>query len=222
MKEQITHNKTVLVIGGGHYGAKACRFFREQKTRVLLVDNDPGCKAKTLVATEDFILKDSRDAIEPALNLNPDFIVPTQPGHTLGKWIGGHFNLKPLTGAIPAVTRRLSQNLLLYCDETNAALIFSYMAGGKLCREDCLPGHNKCSLTGEPRPAPLYKLMEYAIFELFDCAKIFVSEQMAPGVGAIKTSEFLAFVDEINAKKPKTLAVGTACQCHGVLNLFKR
>lgn len=215
-------NKTALIIGGGNYGTKACRYFKGQKTRVILVDNDPECNAKAFVAKEDFVVKDAKDAWDLALKLKPDFIVPTHPGHTLGKWIREYFHLKPLPDSLPNVIKRLPQSLFLGCDEPNARLIFSYMTKGKLCRGDCLPSPNRCALTREPRPAPLYKLLEYAIFELFDCGRIFAAEQLAAGIGAIRTSEFLAFMNEIEIKKPKTLAVGTACQCHGVLNLFKR
>ena len=222
MRQKTMSNKTALVIGGGNFGAKACRFFKKQKARVILVDNDPECKAKVFVAKEDFVLKDAKDAWELALKLKPDFIVPTQAGHTCGKWIGEYFNLRPFADSISDVTKRLPQSLFLGGDEPNARLIFSYMTRGKLCDEDCPHTGNDCFLTHEPRPAPLYKLLEYAVFGLFDCAKIFASEQMAPGVGAIKTSEFLAFMKEIEIKKPRTLAVGTACQCHGVLNLFRR
>jgi len=221
MKQQSMNNKTALVIGGGNYGTKACRYFKEQNARVILVDNDPACKARALVTRNDFVLKDARDAWKLVLDLKPDFIVPTNAGHTCGKWIGDYFHLKPLSDSIADVTRRLPPSLLLGCDEPNARLIFSYMTKGKLCREDCPHPPGKCGLTGEPRPALLYKLLKYGVFELFDCAKIFVSEQMAPSVGAIKASDFLAFVQEIETKKPKTLAVGTACRCHGVLNLFK-
>jgi len=214
-------NKTVLVIGGGNFGTKACRYFKEQKARVILVDNDPACKAKGLVAKNDFILKDARSAWDLVLKLKPDFIVPTCSSHTCGSWIGKYFRLKPLSASIADVTRRLPQSLFLGCDEPNATLIFSYMTRGKLCREDCPHPPTECGLTREPRPAPLCKLLEYGVFELFDCAKIFVSEQMAPSVGAIKASDFLAFMKEIETKKPKTLAVGTACRCHGILNLFR-
>ena len=222
MRQKTMSNKIALVIGGGNYGAKACRFFKKQKARVILVDNDPACKAKVFAAKEDFILKDAQDAWELVLSIKPDFIVPTHPGHTCGKWIREYFRLNPLSDSISDVTRRLPQSLFLGCDAPNAALIFSYMTRGKLCREDCPHPPAECGLTREPRPAPLYKLLEYGVFELFDCARIFVSEQMAPSVGAIKTSEFLAFMQEIETKKPKTLAVGTACRCHGILNLFKQ
>jgi nucleoside-diphosphate-sugar epimerase len=216
------HNKTVLVIGGGNYGTKACRYFKEQKARVILVDNDPACQARALVAQNDFVLKDAQGAWKLVLDLKPDCIVPTAAGHTCGKWIGDYFGFKPLADSIANVTSRLPQSLFLGCDEPNARLIFSYMRGGNLCREDCPHPPGKCFVTHEPRPAPLSKLLEYAVFGLFDCGKVFVSEQMAPGVGAIKTSEFLAFIKEVEIKKPKTLAVGTACRCHGLLNLFKQ
>jgi len=214
------HGKTALVIGGGKYGAKACRYFKEQKARVILVDNDPNCQAKAFATGKDFLLQDAQDAWKSALKLEPDFIVSTHPGHTLGKWIGECFHLKPLAGRLGDVMKRLPQSLILGCDEPNAALISSYMTGGGLCREDCLPVPDQCALTGEPRPAPLYKLLEYATFELFDCGIIFAAEQLAAGVGAIQAPAFLAFIREVEIKKPKTLAVGTACRCHGVLNLF--
>jgi len=219
---QTMGNTTVLVIGGGNYGTKACRYFKEQKARIILVDNDPACGAKGLVAKHDFILRDAQSAWDLALKLKPDFIVPTNAGHTCGQWIREHFGLKPLPDSISAVTSRLPQSLFLGCDESKATLIFSYMTKGKLCRVDCPHPPTECGLTREPRPAPLYKLLEYGVFELFDCAKIFVSEQMAPSVGAIKGSEFLAFMQAVEVKKPKTLAVGTACRCHGMLNLFEK
>lgn len=215
-------NKTVLVIGGGNYGTKACRYFKEQKAHILLVDNDPACQAQGLVARNDFILRDASSAWDLALKLKPDFIVPTAAEHTCGKWIRAYFRLKPLPDPIANVTSRLPQSLFLGCDEPDARLIFSYMTRGKLCPAECPHLTNACALTHEPRPAPLYKLLEYAVFNLFACAKIFVSEQMAPGVGAIKGSEFLAFMQTVEAAKPQTLAVGTACLCHGVLNLFEK
>ena len=214
--------KTALIIGGGKFGTMACQYFKEQKARIILVDNDPDCKAQAYAANKDFILKDAQNAWDLVLKLKPDFIVPTHPGHTCGKWIGKYFRLKPRPDSIPDMMKRLPQSLFLDCDEPDARLIFSYMTRGKLCPADCPHLTNECGLTHEPRPAPLYKLLEYAVFGLFDCSKIFASEQMAPGVGAIKGSDFLAFMKEIEAKKPKTLVVGTACLCHGVLNLFKK
>lgn len=215
------NDMTVLVVGGGKYGAKACRYFKEQKARVILVDHNPECQAREFVSSEDFVVKDAKDAWDLALSIKPDFTVPTAPGHTFGKWLAECFHLKPLPDSLSKVMKRLPQSLILGCDETNAALISSYMAKGKLCREDCSPSRNRCTLTCEPRPAPLYRLLEYAIFELFDCARIFATEQIAAGIGAIRTAEILAFVQEIDSKKPKTLAVGIACQCHGILSLFK-
>jgi hypothetical protein len=221
MGQKIINKKSVLVIGGGKYGTKACRFFMEQKAHVFLVDQNSDCQAKEFVAKEDFFLKDAKDAWALALKLKPDFIVPAHPGHTAGKWIREYFHLQPLADALHEVMNRLPRSLILACDIANAALITSYMTRGKLCREDCLPVPERCALTGEPRPAPLYKLLEYAVFGLFDCGKIFAAEQMAAGVGALKMEEILTFIKEVEINKPKTLAVGTACQCHGVLNLFK-
>ena len=71
--KQILGNKTALVIGGGHYRIKACRYFKEHHAHVILVDHDPACKARGLVAKNDFILKDGRNAWDLAFTLKPDF-----------------------------------------------------------------------------------------------------------------------------------------------------
>lgn len=220
MKTGKTSHQTVLVIGGGKYGAKACRYFKAQQARVMLVDTNPACQARPLVARRDFILQDAKDAWELAFNLKPDFIVPTHPGHTLGKWTSEYFHLQPLSGALGPVKQRLPPSLIRSGDESKAALIASFMAPGARCRANCLPPPHGCAVTGDPRPAPLYRLLEYAVHGRFDCSKIFVAAQLTAGIGAIKTPEFLAFIKEVEIKKPKTLAVGTACQCHGVLNLY--
>jgi len=215
------NDKTVLVIGGGKYGTNACRYFKEQMARVILVDNNPECQARQFVLDEDFLVKDAKDAWDLALSIKPDFTVPTHPGHTLGKWVGEYLHLAPFPDVLHSVLKRLPQSLVIRSNEMNAELVLSYMGNGKVCPEDCLPCPDRCTLTGEPRPAPLYKLLDYAVFDLFDCGKIIAAEQLAAGIGAIRTTEFLEFVEEIEDKKPETLAVGTACRCHGILSLFK-
>ena len=212
---------TVLVVGGGKYGVKACRYFKEQKARVILVDNNPECQAREFVLKENFLTSDAKDMLELVLKIEPDFIVPAAPGHTIGKWVKEHFHLVPFPDVLQHVMKRLPQSLIVRCDEANAVLVASFMANGKICREDCLPSPEHCAVTGEPRPVPLYRLLDYAIFGLTDCGRIFAAEQLAAGIGAIRTSEILAFMQKIESKKPKTLAVGIACQCHGILSLFK-
>lgn len=219
--KQSMNDKTILVVGGGKYGAKACRYFREQLARVILVDNNPECQAKKFVSNEDFLIRDAEDVLEVVLEIRPDLIVPTVPGHTVGKWVKKYFHLTPFPDRLGHVTKRLPESLIMRCDEANAVLVSSFMANGKTCLADCLPSPDRCALTGEPRPAPLYRLLDYAIFDLFDCGKIFEAEQLAPGIGAIRTTEFLQFRKEVEDEKPKTIAVGTACQCHGILSLFK-
>ena len=220
MKESM-RNKTVLVIGGGKYGLQACRHLKEQMARVILVDNNPDCLAHKIVSREDFIVKDAKEAWELALSIKPEFTVPTHPGHTFGIWLAECFQLEAHPDPLPKVMGRLPHSLILHFDETNAAVIASYMPHGKTCREDCPPFKRKCTLTNEPRPAPLNRLMEYAIFELFDCARIFATETIAPGIGGIRTADIMTFMQEIDSRAPRTLAVGIACECHGALSLFK-
>ena len=215
------NDKTVLVVGGGRYGTRAARFFREQMARVIVVDSNPECPAREFVCKEDFLIRDAKDVLEFVLKVKPDLIVPTVPGHTIGKWLAEYFRLAPLPDRLPYITKRLPESLIVTFDEKDAVLISSYMGHGKICRDDCLPSPEHCALTGEPRPAPLYRLLDYAIYDAVDCGKIFTAEQLAAGIGAVRTVEFLEFFKQVKRKKPETLAVGTACQCHGILSLFQ-
>jgi len=214
-------NKTTLVIGGGRFGAKACRFFRDQKARIILVDSDPACAAREFVTGNDFIRRDARAAWDLALQLKPDFIAPTMPAHTCAGWIRDYFRLKPFPDLTGKVTDRIPKSVFLRGDESDARMVLSYMSGGKLCPENCPHLSGNCDLTGEPRPAPMFKMLEYAVFGLFDRCRIFESVQMAPGVGAIDGREFRQFMNDMERQKPGTVAVGTACLCHGVLNMFE-
>jgi len=116
----------------------------------------------------------------------------------------------------------LPQSLITRRDKTTSTLVLSYMPREKTCREDCIPPDGYCHLTKELRPAPIYALLNYAIFGKFDISRIFVSEQISAGLGGIRTKTILEFLDKIKKETHRTLAIGTACQCHGILNLFRR
>lgn len=222
MNQPDLSGKTALVIGGGKFGAKACAYFAEQRARVLLADINPDCAARRLVASGDYLKQDAAGAWEMASALEPEFIVPACPGHACGTWISRRFGFKPMPGAMAAVAARLPRAWLVWIEEATATMAFSYMTGGKICDENCPHAGSVCHVTGEPRPTSMSVLLEYALFGEVVLAGILVSEQMAPGVGAVRRESLRALLKTIAAKKPSTLAVGTACLCHGALTLLTK
>jgi hypothetical protein len=66
------------------------------------------------------------------------------------------------------------------------------------------------------------KLLEFAVYNQTDVSQILQSKQLTGGLGAINGKELCSLLKQLEThQKPFTLAIGTACDCHGVLNLAK-
>jgi hypothetical protein len=66
------------------------------------------------------------------------------------------------------------------------------------------------------------KLLEFSVYNLTDATAILRSRQLKGGLGAIDGKELHSLLKRLeNLHKPYTLAIGTACDCHGILNLTK-
>ena len=216
-------NKVILIFGGGKYGTKALKFAKKKKAeKIFVMDRNPLCQAREFLSKEEFLLLEGNTILNLITKLKPDFIIPAMPGHTIGRLCKETFNLRPFPESLPIVMKYLPQSLITRRDKTTSTLVLSYMPREKTCREDCIPPDGYCRLTKEPRPASIYALLNYAIFRKFGLSKIFVSEQVSAGLGGIRTEIILKFLNKVKKELPQTLAIGTACQCHGILNLFRR
>jgi len=216
-------NKTVLIFGGGKYGTKAVKFAKKKNAKsAFVVDRNPFCQARKFLSDQEFLLLGKHSILNLMMKLKPDFIIPAMPGHTIGRLCKETFNLRPFPESLPIVMKYLPQSLITRRDKTTSTLVLSYMPREKTCREDCIPPDGYCRLTKEPRPASTCALLNYAIFRKFGLSKIFVSEQVSAGLGGIRTEIIIEFLNKVKKELPQTLAIGTACQCHGILNLFRR
>ena len=64
------------------------------------------------------------------------------------------------------------------------------------------------------------KLLEFSVYNHTDASTIFRSRQLTGGLGAIDGKELRSLLERLgNLRKTFTLAIGTACDCHGILNL---
>ncbi len=209
--------KRVLVVGGGRFGERAVRYAREHGARVTLVDRDPACPARALVDAAAFWPRDALAAFDDVLRLGPDWVVPTLPRHLVADWLRVRFGLGPHPQGVDYVSDRLAPALICRAEPAAGMVVASFMADGQ-CPPTCLPPDGHCRLTGQPRPAPLYRLLEFAVWGGFDLARVLVSQQWVGGLGALRMADVVALVGAVENEKPRTLAVGTACTCHGVLN----
>ena len=123
---------------------------------------------------------------------------------------------------------REEDDYTLALNEAEGIGTISYAPEGKICPPNCPGTIDHCPHKGgKVRRKPLFA-------NLRACANktnngliiwIFESRQLAPGVGGIPWEElvkFNSYLEELKEKKESklNLVVGTACNCHGVLNGF--
>lgn len=156
----------------------------------------------------------------------PNLVVPAIPGHfaafvVYNQLKNSGFNVAPYRKGINQVVNNLPKDLISPVDRECAVLIASYMPAGGRCDENCSSPPDFCSVTRRPKPYPMFKLLEFSVFELVDFSKILISKQQSPGVGAIDGIDLYELLKRLkNLHESNTLAIGTACNCHGILNLF--
>ena len=67
----------------------------------------------------------------------------------------------------------------------------------------------------------MYELLEFSVCEVVDHYKIFVTKQLG-GIGGIPGSEVKEALEYIyRLDPPYSLAIGTSCRCHGLVNFFE-
>jgi len=85
-----------------------------------------------------------------------------------------------------------------------------------------MPPKGFCASTGRPKLASMDKLLEFGVYNHVDASGILMSRQLTGGLGAIDGKELHSLLKQLeNLNKPYTLAIGTACDCHGILKLAK-
>jgi hypothetical protein len=235
--------KLVFVMGGGNFGTRALKYLKAKGCKVLVADVNVDCMARSEVATQDAgldsadSLEDGQtaflvgDAVEFLLSLLeikvPDLVVTAIPGNAAAKVVTGWLakrgcKLKPYRKVIPEVLENIPKSLVSVVDQDSAVIVVSYMPSHMRCRENCMPPKDFCAVTGRPKLASMDKLLEFSVYNLTDTSTILVSRQLTGGLGAIDGKELYSLLKRLeNLHKPYTLAIGTACDCHGVLNIFK-
>jgi hypothetical protein len=235
--------KLVFVMGGGKFGTKALRHLKAKGAKVLMVDVNSNCLASLEVDVlgADFDVLDSLEGGQAAFlvgdaidllvdflaNKAPDFVVTAIPGNAIANvvevWLGKRgIKLEPYLQVVPKVLENIPKSLVLFVDYTCGVLVVSYMPSNIRCRENCMPPKNICALTGRPKLASMNKLLEFSVYDHTDVSEIFCSKQLTGGLGAINGKKLRSLLKRlVNIQKPYTLAIGTACDCHGILNLTK-
>jgi hypothetical protein len=235
-------NKLVFVMGGGKFGTNALKYMQDRGAKVVVADVNPECLASSEV---DFVsdkldtfgsLKSGESALVvgeavelllAALNQHDlDLVVTAIQGNAVAKTVELHVTNKdmkfePYRDAVSEVLKNLPESLVSFADEESGVIVCSYMPSDLRCRENCVPPRGVCAVTGRPKLATMDRLLVFSVFGLTDMSGVLVSKELkGGGLGAIEGKDLAALLKKFDKiSGPCTLAVGTACECHGILNL---
>ena len=235
--------KLVFVMGGGKFGTRALRYLKAKGAKVLVVDVNTNCTASSEVDVQatgvSFLdsLADEQtaflvgDAVSLLLGLMetkiPDLVVTAIPSNAVAKVVEGWlakrgYKLEPYLKVVPKVLENIPKSLVSVVDEDSGVIVVSYMPSHMRCRENCMPPKDVCASTGRPKLASMDKLLEFGVYNHVDTSGILMSRQLTGGLGAIEGKELSALLKRLeNRNKSYTLAIGTACDCHGIIKLAK-
>jgi hypothetical protein len=235
--------KLVFIMGGGKFGTKALRYLKGNGAKVLVVDLNPFCKASSEVdilgkdldvldslgdGQAVFLIDDAVDLLVALLETKvPDMVVTAIPGNAVAKvvetWLAKRdLKLEPYLEVLPKVLENIPESLVSLVDYVCGVIVVSYMPSNIRCRENCMPLKNVCASTGRPKIASMDKLLEFSVHSHMDVSGILCSTQLTGGLGAVDGNDLNSLLKRLsNIKSPCTLAIGIACDCHGILRLIK-
>jgi len=239
-KSALKQGELVVCLGGGEWGAKAARIAKNNRANAIVIDKSSNCLARELadkvIAEQDlmrldlegvvFYVGDAVAALIGILKLTTHaWIIPAIAGGFSGQLIERWLATKPVKvirsgRLVDSALQGLPPKLVFSANRRSGTLITSYMPEGIKCKPDC-SAPPKCPVTGRRRISPMYKLLEFSLCEVVDHYKIFVTKQLG-GIGGISGSEVKEALEYIyNLDPPYSLAIGTSCRCHGLVDFFE-
>ena len=242
-KDYFLKEKLVFVMGGGKFGTNALRYLTERGAKILVTDLNPECLAHSEVdfVSDQVDVIDSLVAGQSALVIGDsvelllivlkhhvlDLLVTAIQGNAIAKvlevYVTKHGKkFEPYTSAVSEVLKSIPESLVSFADNDSATIVVSYMPANLRCRENCIPPKGFCPVTGRLKQATMDKRLKFSVFGLTDVSGVLTSKQLTGGLGAIEGKDLLSLLKKLDTiKSPYTIAIGTACDCHGVLNIAK-
>lgn len=211
-----------IIVGGGKYGCEAVEHLRKKKRSFVLVDVDRNCQAvkKYNLRTSENLTAEGQHFFQGNIatvlklieSLEPEYVFPTAPVHIAAELVKAKFALEPWNEAVDVILANLPASVILRAGRGN--LIVSYNRDAD-CVDNC-EAPETCPSTGKKKPFSMDKLMRFA----YPDAIFLISHQMAPGMGAFRTSELVEFFDRV--AKAERFVVATTCSCHGYFTALKK
>ncbi len=212
--DTLTLEDAVLVIGAGHFGQRAARIMRAAGKEVLIIDIDPASLAAAQLAGAKIFRCGGVEFLSEHFSmLDPELIiVPAVPVHLAFEWLRNHlsgsFYLKKIE--VPA---SISERLPHTWRASEGSVLASY--ADFMCPDNC-PEPEFCTVTGEKRDLPLYRLMEGLEMDGRRAA-VLRSRQLAPGLGGYSAGDLSSLAQTVAAGAEGRRLICTSCSCHGII-----
>lgn len=216
MNPSLFSENVILVIGAGHFGARAVRILtRQMKGPILVVDHDASRLDRLQTPEATTILEDGVAFLVDQFDLLNDRarIVPAIPVHLSCAWLDGYLQRKGMAMRRVPIPPSLHAQTPHPLKASDGSLLTSY--ADFICPDDC-PEPDACTVTGETRELPLFALLARCQVPLYR-VHILRSQQIAPGLGGYQAGDLRRLATDV-LDHPKGLwLLGTACKCHGIL-----
>ena len=206
-----------MVLGAGHFGQRAVKVLGLGGQRALwVVDRDMDSLSKLRGSNIELIHDDAVDYLIRNKGGLPEGteIVPAVPFHFAWEFAKRVLKERGYQVEPIPIPPEVKYSLPHVWEAADGSLLISY--ADFRCPDDC-PEPPYCTVTGEKRKNPLYKLLsdlDVKGFRLY----IVRSHQMAAGVGGYTLGDLLRLRSVLEAGGPAKWLLGTACKCHGVLS----
>lgn len=204
----------VLVVGGGHFGKRAVEVLRAGKRpwKIALVD----LRAEVVAGFESLgvtpLVGEAVQVLERLMEVGTlKWIVPAVPFHLAHAWV-----LHRLSGQVKARKIPVPQPLAVPNPLQGQELDLYASYATFRCPEHCIEPKEACTVTGLPRPSPLYRVLGSLEVPGFGVTGL-RSRQLGPGVGGVLVKDFLSLFERVNGRTGRWI-IYTACRCHGVLS----
>jgi len=236
--------ETVAIIGGGKFGLQALLWAFKTHHKALVFDSDAQALVRNHVhailptdqkwtledltqAPSVLVLGNAIDIAIPILqDLRPAYVIPTIPVHFLAAsllFIARQNNQTyvPDADEIIRIAKQFTAPLNASPNPQEGIIALSYAQPGELCPPQCTGPLNFCPTFKREKKKTITILVSEATKQ---SAHRFLAEsqQLTNGLGGILGSAFFHILDQFRETLPPTFVVSTTCNCHGVLQAFKR
>lgn len=208
--------ETVWIIGAGRFGGAAAEKLsgkHPDRLKIVLVDPLEEHLAECSGPGRELVQAGGVEFLHERLSETcfPDWIIPALPVHLAAEWCLKRLEAKGLarTTVPDPVPPRLPNPIF----GNNGDLYISFARFR--CPPDCPEPPDICTVTGKPRPEPLYARLQSISCPPFVSLTI-RSVQLAPGCGGYRPEALIDLMEQAGAA-PQGALISTACACHGVM-----